>query len=191
MYVLISAIQFIYTYYPKGIRPTNHSSSYSRTYCRIIIKRYSHKEILTRIKAIGLYGFWAIVLLVGEKTAIRVKCSRKESIIFVSDARGTIGYVAPEGEKNINAEASHTSEIYFPHWVCNMLEQGGDLRPNGVIVTEENKVVKRMTVVGLWCVQTFPKDRPTMTRVVDMLEGKINSREIPQNLLFLLPLGQC
>ena len=48
-----------------------------------------------------------------------------------------------------------------------------------------------MTVVGLWCVQTFPKDRPTMTRVVDMLEGKTNSREIPQNLPFLLPLGQC
>ncbi|KAG4388473.1 hypothetical protein GLYMA_09G181960v4 [Glycine max] len=133
-------------------------------------------------------------------------CPRKESIISMSDPRGTIGYVAPEvwnrnfggvshksdvysygmmllemvgGRKNINAEASHTSEIYFPHWIYNRLEQGGDLRPNEVMATEENEIVKRMTVVGLWCVQTFPKDRPTMTRVVDMLEGKMNSLEIP------------
>ncbi|KAL2959586.1 hypothetical protein AAZX31_18G275300 [Glycine max] len=134
-------------------------------------------------------------------------CPRKESIVSMSDARGTIGYVAPEvwnrnfggvshksdvysygmmllemvgGRKNINAEASHTSEIYFPHWIYNKLEQGGDLRPNTVIASEEeNEIVKRMTLVGLWCVQTFPKDRPTMTRVVDMLEGKMDSLEIP------------
>ncbi|KAG4388476.1 hypothetical protein GLYMA_09G182200v4 [Glycine max] len=145
-------------------------------------------------------------------------CPRKGSIISMSDPRGTIGYVAPEvwnrnfggvshksdvysygmmllemvgGRNNINAEASHTSEIYFPDWIYKRLEQGGDLRPNGVMATEENEIVKRMTVVGLWCVQTFPKDRPAMTRVVDMLEGKMNSLDIPQNLFFLLPLGQC
>uniref|UniRef100_K7LEN5 Protein kinase domain-containing protein n=1 Tax=Glycine max TaxID=3847 RepID=K7LEN5_SOYBN len=144
-------------------------------------------------------------------------CPRKGSIISMSDPRGTIGYVAPEvwnrnfggvshksdvysygmmllemvgGRNNINAEASHTSEIYFPDWIYKRLEQGGDLRPNGVMATEENEIVKRMTVVGLWCVQTFPKDRPAMTRVVDMLEGKMNSLDIPQNLFFLLPLGQ-
>ncbi|RZB92622.1 LEAF RUST 10 DISEASE-RESISTANCE LOCUS RECEPTOR-LIKE PROTEIN KINASE-like 2.5 [Glycine soja] len=142
-------------------------------------------------------------------------CPRKGSIISMSDPRGTIGYVAPEvwnrnfggvshksdvysygmmllemvgGRNNINAEASHTSEIYFPDWIYKRLEQGGDLRPNGVMATEENEIVKRMTVVGLWCVQTFPKDRPAMTRVVDMLEGKMNSLDIPQNLFFLLPL---
>ncbi|XP_020207106.1 LEAF RUST 10 DISEASE-RESISTANCE LOCUS RECEPTOR-LIKE PROTEIN KINASE-like 2.5 [Cajanus cajan] len=133
-------------------------------------------------------------------------CPRKESIVSMSDARGTIGYVAPEvwnrnfggishksdvysygmmllemvgGRKNINVEASHTSEIYFPHWVYSRLEQGGDLRPDKVIATEENEIARRMTVVGLWCVQTFPKDRPTMSRVRDMLEGNMDSIEMP------------
>ncbi|TKY44730.1 Receptor protein kinase [Spatholobus suberectus] len=133
-------------------------------------------------------------------------CPRKESIISMSDARGTIGYVAPEvwnrhfggisyksdvysygmmllemvgGRKNINVEANHTSEIYFPHWVYNRLEQGGVLRPDGDIATEENEIARRMTVVGLWCVQTIPQDRPSMSRVIDMLEGSMNFLEMP------------
>ncbi|CAJ1951947.1 unnamed protein product [Sphenostylis stenocarpa] len=133
-------------------------------------------------------------------------CPMKESTIFMSDQRGTMGYKAPEvwnihlggvshksdvysygmmllemvgGRKNINAEANHTSEIYFPHWAYNRLKQGGELRPEGVVATEENETARRMTVVGLWCVQTIPKDRPTMSRVLDMLEGNMNSLEMP------------
>ncbi|KAL2321176.1 hypothetical protein Fmac_030145 [Flemingia macrophylla] len=141
-------------------------------------------------------------------------CPRKESIISLSDARGTLGYVAPEvwnrnfggishksdvysygmmllemvgGRKNINAEASHTSEIYFPHWVYNKLEQGGDLKLDKVITTKEDEIARRMTVVGLWCVQTFPKDRPTISRVIDMLEGSMNSLEMPPKPLLSSP----
>ena len=83
------------------------------------------------------------------------------------------------GRKNINAEASNTSEIYFPHWVYDRLEQGSDLGLNGVISQEENVIANRMTLVGLWCTQTFPSDRPTMSKVIDMLEGSIDSLEIP------------
>nr|KYP34191.1 putative receptor-like protein kinase At5g39030 family [Cajanus cajan] len=141
-------------------------------------------------------------------------CTRKESIISMSDTRGTLGYVAPEmcnrhfggvshksdvysygmlllemvgGRKNINAEASHTSEIYFPHLVYRRLELDNDLRPDEVMTTEENEIVKRMTIVGLWCIQTFPNDRPTMSRVVDMLEGSMNALEIPPKPMFSSP----
>ena len=132
----------------------------------------------------------------------------------MSDARGTIGYVAPEvwnrhfggishksdvysygmmllemvgGRKNINAEASHTSEIFFPHWVYNRLEHDSDLRSDGVMAIEENEVARRMTLVGLWCVQTIPKDRPTMSKVIDMLEGNINSLEMPPKPMLSSP----
>ncbi|TKY44733.1 Receptor protein kinase [Spatholobus suberectus] len=125
-------------------------------------------------------------------------CPRNESIISLSDARGTMGYVAPEmwsrhlggvshksdvysygmmllemvgGRKNINAEASHTSEIYFPHWAYKNLELDNDLRPDMLMTTEENEVAKRLAIVGLWCTQTFPNDRPTMSGVIDMLEA--------------------
>lgn len=130
-----------------------------------------------------------------------------ESIISMSNARGTIGYVAPEvwnksfggvshksdvysygmmllemvgGQKNIKVEASRSSEIYFPHLVIyKKLELGSDLGLDGMMSTEENEIAKRMTMVGLWCIQTIPSHRPTISRVIDMLEGTMDSLEMP------------
>ncbi|XP_045792642.1 LEAF RUST 10 DISEASE-RESISTANCE LOCUS RECEPTOR-LIKE PROTEIN KINASE-like 2.4 isoform X10 [Trifolium pratense] len=139
---------------------------------------------------------------------------KKESIISMSGQRGTMGYVAPEmwsrqfggvshksdvysygvmllemvgGRKNINADASRTSEIYFPHWVYSRLELGSDLRPDEIMDTEEDDIIRRMTIVGLWCIQTFPNDRPTMSKVIKMLEGSMKSLEIPPKPLLSSP----
>ncbi|CAJ2637022.1 unnamed protein product [Trifolium pratense] len=71
------------------------------------------------------------------------------------------------GRKNIIADASQTSEIYFPHWVYNRLDLGTDLIPGEMIATED-EIAKRMSIVGLWCIQPFPNDRPTMSRVIEM-----------------------
>ncbi|XP_004512903.1 LEAF RUST 10 DISEASE-RESISTANCEUS RECEPTOR-LIKE PROTEIN KINASE-like 2.3 isoform X2 [Cicer arietinum] len=142
-------------------------------------------------------------------------CTKKESIISMSNARGTIGYVAPElwnrnfggvshksdvysygmmllemvgGRKNLNVDASHTSEIYFPHWIYKKLDQGNDLRSNEVIaIEEEDEIARRMTIVGLWCIQTFPNDRPSMSKVIEMLEGNMNSLEIPPKPMLSSP----
>ncbi|XP_047151086.1 LEAF RUST 10 DISEASE-RESISTANCE LOCUS RECEPTOR-LIKE PROTEIN KINASE-like 2.5 [Vigna umbellata] len=141
-------------------------------------------------------------------------CPRNESIVSLSDARGTMGYVAPEmwsrnfgrvsnksdvysygmvllemvgGRKNINGEASNTSEIYFPHWAHKKLELDNDLRPDMEMTAEENEIAKRLAMVGLWCTQTFPNDRPTMSRVIDMLEGSMDSLQIPPKPLLSSP----
>jgi interleukin-1 receptor-associated kinase 1 len=141
-------------------------------------------------------------------------CPKQDSIISMSDARGTIGYVAPElwnrnfggvshksdvysfgmllmemvgGRKNINANASHSSEIYFPHWVYKKLDLGSNLRPGEDIAAEEDEIAKRMTIVGLWCIQTFPNDRPTMSRVIEMLERNVNSLQIPPKPILSSP----
>ncbi|XP_045789489.1 PR5-like receptor kinase [Trifolium pratense] len=142
-------------------------------------------------------------------------CLRKESIISMSDARGTMGYAAPElwnrnfggvsyksdvysygmmllemvgGRKNINPDASRTSELYFPHWVYSRLELGSDLRPDGIMDTEEDEIARRMIIVGLWCIQTFPNDRPTMSKVIEMLEVSMNSLKIPPKPLLSSPI---
>ncbi|WVZ15969.1 hypothetical protein V8G54_013535 [Vigna mungo] len=142
-------------------------------------------------------------------------CPRNESVISLSDARGTMGYVAPEmwsrnfgrvshksdvysygmmllemvgGRKNINGEASNTSEIYFPHWAYNKIELDNDLRPDIKMTTEENEIAKRLAMVGLWCTQTFPNERPTMSRVIDMLEGSMDSLQIPPKPLLSSPI---
>ncbi|CAJ2655473.1 unnamed protein product [Trifolium pratense] len=141
-------------------------------------------------------------------------CPKKESNISMSYARGTVGYVAPElwnrnfgrvshksdvysygmmllemvgGRKNLRANATDTSEIYFPHWVYNRLDLGSDLGPGEVIAAEEDEIAKKMTIVGLWCIQTFPSERPTMSRVIEMLEGNTNSLEIPPKPILSSP----
>jgi len=94
-------------------------------------------------------------------------CPRNESIISLSEARGTMGYVAPEmwsrnlgrvsnksdvysygmmllemvgGRKNINGESSHTSEVYFPHWAYNQLELESDLRPDMEMTGKDSEI---------------------------------------------------
>ncbi|KAJ9676952.1 hypothetical protein PVL29_022107 [Vitis rotundifolia] len=133
-------------------------------------------------------------------------CPPKESIISMSAARGTIGYVAPEvfcrnfgqvshksdvysygmmvlemvgGRQNVNGMVDHTSETYFPHWIYKRLERQEDLGLEGIENKEENKITRKMIVVGLWCIQTNPLHRPCMSKVIEMLEGSIEALQIP------------
>ncbi|KAF5469083.1 hypothetical protein F2P56_013180 [Juglans regia] len=133
-------------------------------------------------------------------------CPRENSIISMLGARGTVGYIALEvfcrnfggvshksdvysygmmvlemvgGTNNIDAETNHTSETYFPHWIYRHLELDKELWMQGIINEEDEQNVKKMIIVGLWCIQTNPSNRPTMSRVVDMLEGSLNSLQIP------------
>ncbi|XP_027922443.1 LEAF RUST 10 DISEASE-RESISTANCE LOCUS RECEPTOR-LIKE PROTEIN KINASE-like 2.5 [Vigna unguiculata] len=179
---------------------------------------YLHKGCKTRILHFDIKPH---NILLDEKFCPKISdfglaklCPRNESIISMSEARGTMGYAAPEvlnthfagvshksdvysfgmmllemvgGRKNINGEASHTSEIYFPNWIHKRLQMCTDLRQYEGIVPEENEIAKRLTIVGLWCIQTFPYDRPTMRRVIDMLESSINSLEMPPKPLFSSP----
>uniref|UniRef100_A0A0A0L211 Serine-threonine/tyrosine-protein kinase catalytic domain-containing protein n=2 Tax=Cucumis sativus TaxID=3659 RepID=A0A0A0L211_CUCSA len=52
---------------------------------------------------------------------------------------------------------------------------------------EEEEMEKKMTMIGLWCIQTSPIDRPTMSRVLEMLEGSIHSLQMPPRPLLVAP----
>jgi serine/threonine protein kinase len=133
-------------------------------------------------------------------------CPRENSIISMVGARGTIGYIAPEvfcrnfggvshksdvysygmmvfemvgGRKNINVSVDCTSEIYFPHWIYNRLELDEELGLHGLINKDDEETARKMIIVSLWCIQTDPSNRPSMSKVVDMLEGNLESLETP------------
>ncbi|KAL4573380.1 hypothetical protein LXL04_020183 [Taraxacum kok-saghyz] len=141
--------------------------------------------------------------------------SRKESIVSMLEARGTIGYIAPEvfnrnfggvshksdvysygmlilemvgGRKNVDVGvgSGHTSEIYFPYWIYSRLEKDEFLL-DSVTTVEENDSARKMTIVGLWCIQNDPRQRPSISEVIEMLEGSMEALEIPPKPFFSSP----
>ncbi|GKV31326.1 hypothetical protein SLEP1_g40024 [Rubroshorea leprosula] len=134
-------------------------------------------------------------------------CSKEQSAVSMTVARGTMGYIAPEilsrnfgkasyksdvysfgmlllemvgGRKNIDVTVESTSQVYFPEWVYNCLDKGEEF---GIRIESEGhaKIARKLTIVGLWCIQWYPTDRPSMKAVVQMLEAEVNSLTVPPN----------
>ncbi|CAL9000256.1 unnamed protein product [Prunus brigantina] len=133
----------------------------------------------------------------------------ENSIVSLTAARGTMGYIAPElfykniggvsykadvysfgmllmemagRRKNLNAgieQSSQFSQIYFPTWVSDQLKAGKDIEIGDEATYEEKKIIKKMMMVALWCIQMKPMERPSMNKVVEMLEGEIESLQMP------------
>lgn len=81
---------------------------------------------------------------------------------------------------NFHRGEKESSEVQFPEWVFSQLEN----REEGAIQIEEegieNELVKKFSIVGLWCIQWFPSDRPSMKAVIEMLEQE-SMPAIPPN----------
>ncbi|PRQ56295.1 putative glycerophosphodiester phosphodiesterase, protein kinase RLK-Pelle-LRK10L-2 family [Rosa chinensis] len=99
------------------------------------------------------------------------------SIVSSVVARGTMGYIAPEffgmllmemarRRKNLNAFVDHSSQIYYPSWVHDQYNDGKDLEI-GDATAEEKKLIKKMIITALWCIQMKPSDRPSMKSHTD------------------------
>ena len=127
------------------------------------------------------------------------------SIVTMTAARGTIGYMAPElfynniggisnkvdvysfgmllmemasKRKNLNPLVEHSSQLYFPLWIYNHIREEEIIEMEDM-TEDERKIIKKMIIVALWCIQLKPNDRPSMDRVVEMLEGDVEDLEMP------------
>ncbi|XP_057440644.1 rust resistance kinase Lr10-like [Lotus japonicus] len=130
------------------------------------------------------------------------------SIVTLTAARGTIGYMAPElfykniggvsykadvysfgmllmemanRRRNLNPYADRSSELFFPYWIYDQLVEEREIEM-GEVTNEENNNVKKMFIIALWCIQLRPNDRPSMTRVIEMLEGDVENITMPPKL---------
>ncbi|KAL4362799.1 hypothetical protein GQ457_04G012150 [Hibiscus cannabinus] len=127
------------------------------------------------------------------------------SIVSLTAARGTLGYMAPElfyknigsishkadvysfgmllmemagRRRNLDAFAEKSSEIYFPSWIYDRFDRGEDLELEDA-TESERKMVRKMIIVAFWCIQIKPTDRPSMSKVLEMLEGAAELLEMP------------
>ncbi|KAK3442730.1 hypothetical protein EUGRSUZ_B02996 [Eucalyptus grandis] len=138
--------------------------------------------------------------------------SRNRSFITMTGARGTVGFIAPEifmrnlgnpshksdvysfgmlllemvgKRKHEEVKGGKSSESYFPGQIYDEIneeraQEFGDL-------VEEVAVSRKMIMVGLWCIQINPKDRPSMTQVLEMLMGNSKSIPMPPKPQFFSP----
>ncbi|RVW91822.1 Rust resistance kinase Lr10 [Vitis vinifera] len=120
-------------------------------------------------------------------------------------ARGTLGYIALElfyknvGHVSCKADVysfgmllmemvgkqrhfnrhheEDLSELLFPSWIYDRIEQGEDMEM-GDVTEDEKKYIWKMVIVALWCVQMKPMNRP-MSKALDMLEGDVELLQLP------------
>ncbi|KAH6795133.1 hypothetical protein C2S52_005610 [Perilla frutescens var. hirtella] len=77
------------------------------------------------------------------------------------------------------------SSKYFPYWIYDHFNQGTDIEikagKNNVNDEDDSgrRLVRKMTIVALWCIQMRANDRLSMNKVLEMLEGDIESLKIP------------
>ncbi|KAK8648286.1 hypothetical protein V6N13_129044 [Hibiscus sabdariffa] len=146
-----------------------------------------------------------IALGIGRDFGLAKSYSTDDSIVSLTAARGTLGYMAPElfyksiggvsykadvysfgmmlmemvgRRKNLNAFADHSSQIYFPSWIYDQFQLGENIEL-GEMTEDENKTVRKMIIVAFWCIQTKPIHRPSMSKVLKMLESEVEPLEVP------------
>ncbi|XP_078153299.1 rust resistance kinase Lr10-like [Carex rostrata] len=134
---------------------------------------------------------------------------KEHSLVSISAARGTIGYMAPElisrsfgaisdksdvysfgmllmemvsGRRNADRNMDRQSQVYYPSWIYNKLikDQHDDISEN----LDLSEVEKKLCLVALWCIQIKSSDRPDMSRVIEMLESDLDSLRMPPRPFF-------
>lgn len=129
---------------------------------------------------------------------------RDKTLVSVSAARGTIGYIAPElisrsfgvisykadvysfgmllmemagKRRNVNPHVENSSRVYYPSWIYDKLSRLDETPLDSTFEIES--LEKKLALIGLWCIQTKSHDRPTMSRVLEMLETDVETLPLP------------
>nr|AAM09949.1 receptor kinase LRK45 [Avena sativa] len=133
-------------------------------------------------------------------------CPRDQSIVTLTAARGTMGYIAPElysrnfgeisyksdvysfgmlvlemvsGRRNSDPSIESQNKVYLPEWIYEKVINDHELALPAETTEEEKEKVRQLAIVALWCIQWNPRNRPSMTKVVNMLTGSLQNLQMP------------
>lgn len=127
---------------------------------------------------------------------------KKSDFLLMISAREKFRYMAPEMVSSDYGDVSRKSDVFsfgilllematgrrnvetdsnkafFPTRAYDQLNKGGDVEIETVI-NNEGVIAKKMLIIGLWCTQVKAVDRPSMSRVVELLQGKTDDLKMP------------
>ncbi|KAK5844266.1 hypothetical protein PVK06_000402 [Gossypium arboreum] len=115
-----------------------------------------------------------------------------DSIVSLTAAQGTIRYIAPELVYENLGGISYKADVYsfgmlLMEMIYDRLDQGEDLEL-GDVSDDEKAMVKKMVIIAFWCIQLLPFDRPSMNKVLKMLEFDVELIKMPPKPFHQLPL---
>ncbi|BBG96999.1 Protein kinase superfamily protein [Prunus dulcis] len=159
------------------------------------------QDFTSEVATIGRIHHANVVQLIGYC----VEGSNRALHCLFDGSKGTMGYIAPElfykniggvsykadvysfgmllmemasRRKNFNSMVERSSQTYFPSWAYDQYNKGNDLEM-GDFNEEEKKIIKKMVITALWCIQMKPSDRPNMNKVIEMLGGDVECLKMP------------
>uniref|UniRef100_A0A0D9Y2E1 Protein kinase domain-containing protein n=1 Tax=Oryza glumipatula TaxID=40148 RepID=A0A0D9Y2E1_9ORYZ len=90
------------------------------------------------------------------------------------------------GRRNSDMYAENSNQTYFPSWVYDQLTEqqvGVGEIPAGT-VANMHELERKLCIIGLHCIQMKSHDRPTMSEVIEMLEGGVVGLQMPPRPFF-------
>uniref|UniRef100_A0A452XJV7 Protein kinase domain-containing protein n=1 Tax=Aegilops tauschii subsp. strangulata TaxID=200361 RepID=A0A452XJV7_AEGTS len=133
-------------------------------------------------------------------------CTRDQSIVTLTAARVTMGYIAPElysrsfggvsyksdvysfgmlviemvsGRRNSDPSIESQNDVYLPEWIYEKVINDQELVLTLETTQEEKDNVRKLAMVALWCIEWNPRNRLSMTKVVNMLTGRLRNLQMP------------
>ncbi|KAJ8619061.1 hypothetical protein MRB53_015247 [Persea americana] len=61
----------------------------------------------------------------------------------------------------------------------NAILSQGRILETGEMTADDEKILKKMAIVGFWCIQLNPAHRPCINMVIQMLEGDVETLQMP------------
>ncbi|KAI5021273.1 hypothetical protein ZWY2020_055118 [Hordeum vulgare] len=81
--------------------------------------------------------------------------------------------------RNSDPSTESRNDVYLPEWIYEKVINGEELALTLEATQEEKEKVRQLAMVALWCIQWNPRNRPSMTKVVNMLTGRLQSLQMP------------
>ena len=83
------------------------------------------------------------------------------------------------GRRNSDPSTERQNNVYLTEWIYEKVINDQELALPSETTQEEKEKVRQLAIVAPWCIQWNPRNRPSMTKVVNMLRGRLQNLQLP------------